>query len=68
MKNTATLPGTWFDWLCEHCEGSSGHGGNLTGMRRLYWHDAPVIRCNGYLFKMNYNDFIYCTTGRRPTA
>ena len=65
MKKTIDLPASWFQWLSDHCVASSGYGGNLTGMRKLYWgKDALVVRCCKYLFKMNYQDFMYCC-GRR---
>lgn len=62
MKRTDNAASCWFSWLCEHCHGSSGHGGNLAGMRALYWgEEAFVIRCCGYLFRVSENDFKYCT-------
>lgn len=51
MSRTGIADKSWFRFLSEHCTGSSGKGGNLTGMRNLYWgRDAFVIRCCGYLF------------------
>lgn len=55
---TASASRDWFQWLCDHCIGSSGHGGNLSGMRRLHWgKDACVIRCCGYLFYVTRETF-----------
>lgn len=39
------------------CEASAGPHGNLTGMRKLYWGDAPVIRCGAYLYKVSWNAY-----------
>ena len=53
MRKTCSAPKSAFDYLCENCYASSGHGGNLTGMRKLFWgKDAFVVRCCGYLFNV----------------
>ena len=55
---TATADKAWFHYLSDHCNGSSGKGGNLIGMRNLYWgKDAFVIRCDGYLFRVSEKTF-----------
>lgn len=57
-RKTCSAPKSAFDYLCDHCYGSSGYGGNLAGMRKLYWgKDAYVVRCRGYLFRVSYNTF-----------
>lgn len=61
---TATVKKEWFIWLCDHCEASSGKNGNLVGMRKKFWGDAPVIRCCGYLFKVTREDFARVVFGR----
>ena len=53
-ERTGTADRGWFSFLCDNCQGSSGHGGNLAGMRRLYWgREALVIRCAGFLFRVS---------------
>jgi len=50
---TITAGKEWFRYLSENCTGSSGYGGNLYGMRKLYWGvDAFVVKCSGYLFRV----------------
>ena len=34
-SKTISASKEWFKYLSERCLGSSGHGGNLTGMRKL---------------------------------
>lgn len=44
----------WLHYLGEHCNGSTGYGGNLTGMRKLYWGpDAYAIWCCGFWFRVS---------------
>jgi len=51
MKKTCSAPKSAFDYLCKNSYASSGYGGNITGMRKLYWgKDALIVRCCGYLF------------------
>jgi hypothetical protein len=64
-NRTITVSKDWFDWCCNHCYGSSGYGGNLTGMRKLYWGNAFVIRCCGYLFRVSSDDFYTCAKMQR---
>ena len=50
----------WFPFLSEHCIGSSGEGGSLSGMRRCFWgKDAYVVRCCKYLFHVDEETFYY---------
>ena len=63
-KITGTADKGWFEYLSEHCLASSGWGGNLTGMRKLYWRNDPVIRCCNYLFRVDADTF-YKVTGRK---
>ena len=54
---TTTARREWFEFLSEHCTGSSGYGGSLAGMRKQFWGNAYVVRCCGYLFRVDYNVF-----------
>lgn len=57
---TISAKRSWFNWLQDHCLGSSGDGGSLIGMRRSFWgNDAYVIRCCGYLFRVTEGVFSY---------
>lgn len=65
MKKTITARKKWFAELSDVCNASSGYGGNLTGMRKLYWgKDAFVVRCCGYLFKVSEREFLRVMYGR----
>ena len=60
MRNssiTACAGKEWFSYLSEHCTGSSGWGGSLKGMRKQFWGNAYVVRCCGYLFRVERNIF-----------
>ena len=62
MARASSVTGTadrgWLHYLGDHCHGSSGYGGNLEGMRKLYWgKEAYVIRCCGYLFRVDRETF-----------
>ena len=60
MSRTISAKKSWFSWLQNHCIGSSGEGGSLIGMRRSFWgEDAYVVRCHGYLFKVDEGIFRY---------
>lgn len=51
---TITAGKEWFQWLSDCCFGSTGRGGNLTGMRKLYWgKDAYVVRCCNHYFRVS---------------
>ena len=55
---TGTADRGWLDYLSDHCTASSGKGGNLAGMRKLYWgYKSYVIRCCGFLFRVSYDVF-----------
>lgn len=56
MKTTSADK-AWFRYLMEHSLASSGHMGNLIGMRRIWGKDALVVRCCGYLFWVTYDVF-----------
>lgn len=49
----------WVRWLEEHCQGSAGPYGNLTGMRNLYWgKEALVVKAGAYLYYLKrFDDF-----------
>ena len=60
MSRTIYAKRKWFEYLVEHCLGSSGEGGSLIGMRRSFWgQDAYVVRCCKYLFKVSEEVFNY---------
>lgn len=44
--------------LVEECAlASAGPRANITGMRKHYWGDAPLIRCGVYVYRVQYEDF-----------
>ena len=58
MTRTVYAKRNWFPYLQEHCSGSTGKGGSLIGMRRLYWgKDAYVVRCCEHLFRVSEDVF-----------
>lgn len=53
-KRNGTADKGWFRFLSEHCQGSTGFGGDITGMRRLWWgKDAYCVWCCGYWFRVS---------------
>lgn len=55
---TATVDKAWFHYLSEHCTGSTGVGGNLEGMRKLWWgKDAYCVKCCGCWFRVSLDVF-----------
>lgn len=63
-SKTAVADKAWFHYLVEHSIASSGHGGSLAGMRKMFWgRDALVVRCWGYLFLVSDEVFKRVTGG-----
>ena len=56
-SKTAYAESFWFGYLKENCQASTGYGGNLTGMKKLYWGDCYAIRCSNHWFKVSYEVF-----------
>ena len=59
MPKTLRAKKEWFAYLQDHAIGSSGEGGNLIGMRRIWGKDAYVVRCCNYLFYVPEETFRY---------
>lgn len=47
----------WEKYLEEHCLGSAGPRPNITGMRKLYWGDCPIVRCGQYIYRVDVSDY-----------
>jgi len=63
---TVTVDKAWFHYLSENCIGSTGYGGNIAGMRKLWWgKNALVVRCCGYLFNVSVGVYDKVTGGVR---
>lgn len=56
-SKTAYAESTWFEYLTKNCQASTGWGGNLTGMKKLYWGDCYAIKCCNCWFKVSYEVF-----------
>ena len=53
---TIYVPVRYRQLVERYCLGSAGPRPNITGMRNLYWGDAPLIRCGAYVYRMNWED------------
>lgn len=58
-----TADKSWFDYLSEHCEASTGWGGSLTGMKKQFWgQDCYAVSCCKHWFKVSrqvYNEVLF---------
>lgn len=51
------VPVRYLNHVEKYCLASAGPNANLTGMRNLYWGDAPVVKCGAYLYKVSYEGY-----------
>lgn len=46
--------------LCiERCKASAGPNSNITGMRKFWGQDAPIVRCGRYIYLVSEQDYYY---------
>lgn len=44
-------------YLEEHCLGSAGPDPNITGMRKKFYGDAPLVKCGRYVYRVTHDDY-----------
>lgn len=53
-----TVPKKHEAWVENHALASAGPRPNVTGMRRLWGADCPIIRCGQYIYRMYASDYL----------
>lgn len=49
---TLNAPINWDFWLEERCLASAGPRASITGMRKKYWGDCPIVKCGQYIYRV----------------